>query len=661
MKKLKWAFTGTWVLAVMMITLFAGSVNDVESEDLRSWLPANAESTRALDLAEAQFPSNDPEDLLLIYARDSGLTEADKAAVTADAAALGVRIPPQPSDDGKAMLLIMPFEPAKSTLEAVRSVVADAQPSGLTARLTGAPAAEADFDQAFDSLDTTLLVVTVGVVAVLLLVTYRSPVLLFIPLLCAGIASLTAGGLVYWAAKNFGLVVDPQSAGILTVLVFGAATDYAMLLIARYREELHLHADRHRAMGLALRRSLPAIAASAATVVLALLTLLFADLNSTRGLGPVAAIGIVSALAVMTTLLPALLVVCGRWAFWPVIPRYTPDVQPESAPAGFWNRLAGFVSRHPRAIWMSTAAALLAVAFGATSLTAGLRQADSFTTKPESVAGFELLAKHYPAGSAEPVDVFVPATSGQAAAAKLSAVAGVHHVEETEVRGQWARIPVVLSVDPDGTEAEQTVAHLRETVHSLDAQGLVGGSIAQRLDQSTTMDRDLRIVLPLILLVVLIVLIVLLRSLIAPVLLLASVVLSFGAALGLSAGVYHLMGFPAIDKTVLLNGFLFLVALGVDYTIFLMTRAREEIASVGHREGITKALGVTGGVITSAGIVLAATFSVLAVLPIVFMVQLGVLVAVGVLLDTFVVRSLLVPALLLHVGPRSWWPSKLAS
>ncbi len=670
--KWKWPALGIWLLVAAAGTVFAGSLTEVESTDVRAWLPANAESTRAIDLAEKEFTSAEPEHLLIVYARATGLTEADNAAVAQRAAQLGAA-GPVPSEDGKALMLVLPLT-GDRTLEQVRASVA--APEGMVAKVTGGPAAEADFDEAFDSLDTTLLLVTVSVVALLLLLTYRSPVLLVLPLISVGVASQLATAIVTFSAKNLGLVVDPQSAGILTVLVFGAGTDYAMLLISRYREELRRNDNRAQAMTTALRRSFPAIAASAATVILALLALLFADLNSTRGLGPVAAIGIACALLTMTTLLPALLLLGGRWVFWPAIPKPSTPTPPTPAPptltpplpapatsapstpapqapaaatsalstlagVGVWGRVAAFVAGHARAVWALTALALASASLGASTLSIGLREADSFTTKPESVVGFELLATHFPAGSSDPAEVYLPSGSAQRAAQAIAAVPGVDHVEEAEQGGAWTRLPVVLSDDPGGAQAEQTVTRIRETVRAVDAAALVGGTTAQRLDQEATMDRDLRVVIPLILLVVFAVLVVLLRAVVAPLLLLASVVLSFGAALGTSAVILHLIDFPTLDKSVLLNSFLFLVALGVDYTIFLMARARED--------GMLKALAVTGGVITSAGLVLAATFAVLAVMPIVFMLQLGVVVAVGVLLDTFVVRSLLVPALIMDV------------
>lgn len=671
MRLLKWPSLAAWILIAVVASMFAGKVGDVETNDIRTWLPATSESTRALDLAEAQFAADEPANLLVVYARPGGLTDADRAAAQADAAALaglaaGPVAPPIPSDDGAALLLVVPLSPAQVAEETIPGVLADVRevvqeqlPEGLAARLTGGPAAAADFDAAFDSLDETLLMVTVAVVAVLLLLTYRSPVLLVLPLLAVGVASQLANGLIYLCARYLGLVVDGASAGILTVLVFGAGTDYALLLISRYREELRRHADRHEAMRLAMRQSLPAIAASAATVILSLLTLLVADMNSTRGLGPVAALGIASALLTMTTLLPALLVLVGRWAFWPLIPRYDPASAPTEA-AGLWQRIAAFVARRARTVWVVTALLLAALTLGATGLSTSPAGAGAFVTKPESVVGFEQLAEHYPAGSGDPVEIYTPAATAAAVTAAVTGLRGVDHVQQTEESGAWARIPVILADDPSGPQARDTVERIRDAAHAITPEALVGGATAQELDQDTTMDRDLRLIIPLILAVVLGVLILLLRALIAPIVLLASVVLSFGAALGASTLIYRAVGFPQVDKTVLLNGFLFLVALGVDYTIFLMTRAREEVAVLGHARGVPRALAVTGGVITSAGLVLAATFSVLTLMPIVFMMQVGVLVGVGVLLDTFVVRTLLVPGVILHVGRRSWWPGGLA-
>jgi len=657
MRILKWTALGAWLLLavfaliVVAASTVAGRVGDVQTNDLRNWLPATADSTRAIDIAQTRFTSGEPENLLIVYARDSGITGQDRAAVAADSAALGGGQAP-PSRDGKALLLLVPLTPDQldegtlpGVLDRVTKVVNDGLPDGLQTRLTGGPAAAADFDAAFDSLDVTVLAVTAGVVALLLLLTYRSPVLLLLPLIAVAAASRLANALVYLCAKHFGLVVDGASAGILTVLVFGAGTDYALLIISRYREELGRHENRYEAMRLALRQSLPPIAASAATVILALLTLTFAEMNSTRGLGPVAAIGIASAFVAMTTFLPAMLVLAGRWAFWPFAMRP--------------SRVSwGFAARHPRPVWMATAVGLAALALVATGLTTAQSREDTFVTKPDSVAGFELLAAHYPAGASAPAMVYTPTGDVPAVSRALQQVPGVASVGQAEAGGAgWSRLPVTLADDPSGADARRTVARMRQAAPA----AVIGGETAEKLDQDAAMDADLRLILPLILLVVLAVLIVLLRSLLAPLLLLASVVLSFGAALGASLLIFRALGFPNVEKTVLLNGFLFLVALGVDYTIFLMSRAREEVAAVGHREGVTRALAVTAGVITSAGVVLAATFSVLGLMPIVFMMQLGILVAVGVLLDTFVVRTLLVPGLALHIGPRVWWPHRVGT
>ncbi|GIJ75222.1 MMPL family transporter [Virgisporangium ochraceum] len=675
-RRTKWLVVAGWLVVVALATVVAGRIGDVETNDSRNWLPASAESTRALDLAEREFTADEPEYLLLLYVRGTGVTDADREKARADAAALGDlgQMPP-PVEESTAILVRVPLTAEQASEENVGPIVdrvrgqVTGAPAGLTVWVTGGPAIGADFEAAFDSLDTVLLLVTAGVVALVLLVTYRSPLLLLVPLACVGAAIALSQALVAASAEYGGLVVDGASASILTVLLFGAGTDYALLLISRYREELRHEPDRHVAMRHALARSVPAIAASGATVILALLALLLADMNSTRGLGPVAAIGIGSALLAMVTLLPAVLVVCGRWVFWPAVPKARAEGAPGAeggvraggvaASAGGWERVAAVVARRPRAWWVGTAVVLAALTAGVATLSTGLPLSASFVTTPDSVRGMAELGRHFPAGSGSPTEVYTRADRQAAVTAAVERVAGVAEVggPEPSNNGALVRVPLVLDADADSARARATVGDVRAAVHAADPAALVGGAAAEGLDADTTMNRDLRVVLPVILAVVLLVLVVLLRAVVAPLLLLASVVLSFGAALGASALIFHLIGFPQVDNSLLLNSFLFLVALGVDYTIFLMTRAREETARLGHARGVPHALAVTGGVITSAGLVLAATFSVLAVLPLVFMMQLGIAVAVGVLLDTFVVRTLLVPALVLDVGPRSWWPS----
>nr|AEM44256.1 MMPL domain-containing protein [uncultured bacterium] len=668
-RRAKWGTVALWLLLALSL---AGQGGEDSGSDTDA-LPAGAESTKAVELADRDFPP-EPEQLLLVYARDSGITPADRAAATADAAALrpfaaGEIPPPIPSGDGDALLVLVRLAPEHAdsarigdTLTTAREALAAGRPDGLDARVTGGAAASTDFSEAFNSVDTTLLVATVVVVAVLLLLTYRSPILLLIPLLSVALASQLASAVVTLLSKYGGLVADDISGGILTVLIFGVGTDYALLLISRYREELARHEDRHEAMRIALTRAVPAIAASAVTVILALLALTLAELNSTRGLGPIGAIGIACAFLVMTTLQPALLVLCGRWIFWPRAPRFQPHGT--VAKPGLWARAAGAVSRHSRPIWLAAALLLAAASLGVTQLSTGLERSEAFVTKPDSVLGQELLAAHFPAGATGPSEVFAPAASAERVAAAARAVPGVAQVGTedamTSRSGDWVRYPVVLGDGPQTQAAEGTVDRLRAAVHDVDGAVLVGGTTAERLDVDAAMNRDLRLILPFTLLIVLAVLMVLLRAVVAPLLLLASVVLSFAAALGAAALVFHAIGHPTIDRVVLLYGFLFVVALGVDYTIFLMARAREETAALGHAKAVERALATTGTVIISAGLVLAGTFSVLSVMPIVFMVQIGVLVAIGVLLDAFVAASLLVPSLVTATGRRTWWPGRLA-
>jgi RND superfamily putative drug exporter len=671
-RRAKWGMVAAWLLLAVLALTLAGQSGEDSGSDTDA-LPANAEATKAVELADRDFPA-EPEQLLLVYARDSGVTPADRAAAADDAEALrrfaaGEIPPPIPSADGDALMVMIRLAPEHSdsarigdTLTAARDTLAAGRPDGLDARVTGGAAASNDFSEAFNSVDTTLLLVTVVVVAVLLLLTYRSPILLLIPLLSVGLASQLAAAVVKLLSEYGGLVADDISGGILTVLIFGVGTDYALLLISRYREELTRHENRHEAMRIALTRAIPAIAASAVTVILALLALTLAELNSTRGLGPIGAIGIACAFLVMTTLQPALLVVCGRWIFWPRTPRFQP--YETAAKPGAWARVAAAVSRHSRPIWVVSALVLAAASLGMTQLSTGLERGEAFVTKPDSVLGQELLAAHYPAGATGPTEIFAPAASADRVAAAARTVPGVAHVDTEDATtsrgGDWVRYAVVLGDGPETGAAEQTVERLRAAVHDVDGAVLVGGTTAERLDVDDAMNRDLRLILPLTLLIVLAVLMVLLRAVVAPLLLLASVVLSFAAALGAATLVFHAIGHPTIDRVVLLYGFLFVVALGVDYTIFLMARAREETAALGHAKAVERALATTGAVIISAGLVLAGTFAVLSVMPIVFMVQIGILVAIGVLLDAFVAASLLVPSLVTATGRGTWWPGRLA-
>jgi RND superfamily putative drug exporter len=663
---------GVWLLLTALAAPLALKLTDVQDNGALLALPAGAEAVRATARAQSAFPGAGDQVAVAVYARDSGLTDADRAKVEADRAHFAAhardgRVPPAaPSPDGQALLLTFPLggdaDAQAAAAGEVKRRLAQDVPAGLATGLTGSAGAGSDVFDAFDGMDGTLLLVTAAAVTLLLLVAYRSPVLWLVPLVAVGMASQVASAAVYLLARYAGLVVDLQSQSILTILVFGVGVDYALLLIARYREELHQHADRRAAMALALRRSFPAVAASAATVAAALLCLLAADLPGTRGLGPVAAVGVLAALAAMTTLLPALLVVCGRWLFWPFVPR--PDGAATLAQHGGWSRVAAFVGRRPAAVWIGSALALAALSLGATNLSVGIPLAEMFTKEVGSVTGQRLVARHYPGGSSAPAEVYAAAGAGDAVAAAARGVAGVVEVAAPQPSpdGWWVRVRAVLADAPDTEAAARTVQRLRSAVHAVPgADALVGGEAATELDAERAATRDNWVLMPLVLVVVLVILVGLLRAVVAPLLLVASVVLSYAAAMGAAGLILVLLDRPNLFHGLPLQAFLFLVALGVDYTIFLMTRAREEVAAAGHRVGVLRALTVTGGVVTSAGLVLAATFAALAVLPLVPSVQIGIVVAVGILLDTFVVRSLLVPALALHVGPVVWWPGRVAA
>ncbi|MGS2617196.1 MMPL family transporter [Micromonospora sp. LZ34] len=674
-RRSKYALLVFWLILISAAGPLALKLTEVQENDTLGALPAGVESSRAVQRAEAAFPDSQAPLAIAVYVRDGGLTDADRAKADADRAAFapyadGGQPPPVvPSEDGRALLLSFPVagdgERRAAAVTDIKQRLAADTPAGLRTALTGPAGAEDDVFDAFGGMDSALLLATAATVALLLLVTYRSPVLWLIPLLTAAFANQLASAVVYLLARHAGLAVDFQSQSILTVLVFGVGVDYALLLIARYREELRRHADRHAAMAVALRRSLGAIGASAATVAIGLLCLLAAQLPSTRGLGPVGAVGIVAALLAMTTLLPAVLVLFGRWLFWPFVPRYTPDAAAADVATDHrvWRGIAGLVGRRPRMVWIGTAAALVALSFGIGNLSIGLPGDETFTREVGSITGQRMIEAHYPSGTVAPADILATAdTAGQVVTA-AAAVPGVAEVgaPERSPDGRWVRIAAVLADTPDSDAALATVDRLRTAVHAVPgAQALVGGDSAYLLDEERTVSRDNRLVVPLILAVVFVILTVLLRALVAPLLLLASVVLSYLAAMGAAGLILDAMGHAKLFVGIPLQTFLFLVALGVDYTIFLTTRAREEAALLGHRQGVLHALSVTGGVITSAGVVLAATFGALSVLPLVPSVQSAVIVGVGVLLDTFLVRSLLVPALALEVGPRTWWPSALA-
>ena len=692
-----------WFLLTGVFGPLFGKLSSVQENNNSSFLPKGAEATQASELIQT-FSGKDsfsipalvlfegkatPENLAAINAHLDAigeLTLAGTAAKITDYLAPGQRITAFPSEDGKAILASVPLDGNSLTkllpneepvlpaiVEALREDLGPlAKENNLTAYVTGPGGIFGDLFGAFGDIDSTLLLTTLGVVAVILIVVYRSPILWIIPLLSALFALSTAGGIVYLLAKNDIIDVDGQSQGILSVLVIGAATDYALLLIARYREELHLHENRFDAMRAAYKGVWEPILASGSTVAISLLVLLFSQLTNTAGLGPIGAIGIACSVITILTLLPALLLLFGRWIFWPRRPDFDGEDQ---VLGGVWSKLGNTIGRSPRKAWVVTGVILLAFAFTSTTLKAdGIGTVDSFTTNPESVVGQKLLLTHFPGGEGDPTQVVVNVDKLDAVAAAVKNAPGVSSVvplldgfaipggpvPEIKVVNNKAILNVTLDKAPDSVEASNDIPEIRKLAQQVDPTALVGGTSAVSYDIRSANDRDNKTIIPIILIVITIILGLLLRSILSAALLLGTVVLSYFATLGVCALVFnHVFGFEGGDTSFPLFAFIFLVALGIDYNIFLMTRVREESIKLGTRQGVIKGLTVTGAVITSAGIVLAATFAVLGLIPLVPLAQLGFAVAFGVLLDTIIVRSILVPAMVHDIGPKIWWPSKL--
>ncbi len=657
-----------WVGLLVVSGPLAAKLTDAQENDSAAWLPANAESTEVLELQRG-FQPDETFPAFVVYERPSGVAPADLKTATDHAAAIdsldGVDekvAGPFPSDDGKALRIVVPITVGDGGWAALGTAVEEIRDTVDGAEgvyVTGPAGVAADQSEAFEGIDGTLLYAALAVVVIMLLLTYRSPVLWLFPVISAVTALFAAQAVVYLLAEHTDLTVNAQSAGILTVLVFGAGTDYALLLVARYREELRRHTDRHEAMAFALHRAGPAIIASAATVGIGMLCLLAAEMNSTSGLGPVAAVGVGVALLAMVTLLPALLVTVGRWVFWPVRPSFG---SAEPTLDGRWAHAGHAIARRPRTVWLVTCGILAVMALGLFNLNAGvLSNRDAFVDVPESIVGEEVLARHFPAGAGQPVVVIANADQAAQVRDAMAGVEGIASATEPQVGGDLAYLEGTLRAAPDGDAAKETVDRVRDAVHAVDgADAKVGGGTAIILDAERAARNDNLVIIPLVLLVVFLILALLLRAIVAPLVLMGTVVLSFAAALGASALVFkHVFGFNGVDVSFPLFVFVFLVALGIDYNIFLMTRVREEVAHSDPRRGAIAGLAATGGVITSAGLVLAGTFAVLATLPVVFIVELGFTVAFGVLLDTIVVRAVLVTALNLDLGRWMWWPGRL--
>ncbi|KRE79248.1 MMPL family transporter [Arthrobacter sp. Soil763] len=699
---LRWLVPAVLVVAWLAIAGIGGPtfgrLSEVSSNDQASFLPAGAEATAAQDW-QAKFRDSKEIPAVIVIENDAAFTRTQLGEAAAlkgkleELRAGSTVIGPIPSEDAKAVQFVVPIassDEVKEVVKELRDEVAAAAPDGMRTYVTGPAGLTADLAGAFAGIDGILLLVALAAVFVILLVVYRSLLLPITVLFTSVFALCAAILLVFGMAKLGWIQLNGQSQGILSILVIGAATDYALLYVARFREALTHTTNRTGAALTAWKAAWEPILASGATVIIALLCLLFSDLNSNKALGPVAAAGILCSLFAALTLLPAMMALLGRTAFWPFRPKLLPETEREpelvtglEGQKGIWRATGSLVSRRPRTVWVASVLLLLVASAGVLQLKAnGVPQTDVILAASNAVDGQDALARHFDAGSGSPAVVVAEEAKAQEVLEKVKASDGVGDAyllaegnvpivpgapgapgappATPSVRDGKVLINATLNYAADSNEAENVVVSLRHDLKKIDSGALVGGVTATALDTNTTAQRDLVTIIPVVLAVILVILMLLLRSVLAPVLLVASVVLSYGAAMGVSAVVFNnIFGFPGADATVPLFGFVFLVALGVDYNIFLMSRVREESLKHGTRPGILRGLGVTGGVITSAGVVLAATFAALGVIPIMFLVQLAFIVAFGVLLDTVLVRSLLVPALAYDIGPRIWWPSKL--
>jgi RND superfamily putative drug exporter len=649
----------SWVLALLVVVvsgaLMALIGDDASSQQSPVPVPTSAESARA-DALRAQFPGGDRVTAIVVVSRRDGdaLSPADLAAVHQG--------PLQLSNGRFAGVAVVPMDANLSgfalndAVKSVRDAATRDVPPDLRVEVTGGPAFGADIANSFSGANITLLAVTASVVALLLIVTYRSPVLWLVPLAVIAFADRAAAVIGSALAEAVGMQPDGSTSGITSVLVFGAGTNYALLLISRYREELGRDDSPRTALDVAVRRAGPAILASNATVVLALITLVFAASPSTRSLGVQAASGLLVAAVFVLLVLPPLLALFGKRLFWPFIPHVGTKPATES---GVWHRIAEGVALRPGIVATVAVAALAALCTGLLTTPTGLSQTEQFRVQAESVSGYQTLAAHFPSGLTDPTRVIGPTDRAAEIQRAITDTNGVvSAIPGGQSTGGLSRWSVILNSEPASADAFKTIDALRDSTHAVDPSVLVGGSDAQARDASAAASRERLVIVPLILVVVLIVLYVLLRSALAPLVLVAVTVLSALAALGLGGWAsVHLFGFPALDNTAPLFAFLFLVALGVDYTIFLVTRAREETPEHGTQDGIVRAVSATGAVITSAGIVLAAVFCVLGVLPLIVLTQIGIIVGLGILLDTFVVRTVIIPALFTFIGPRIWWPA----
>jgi len=670
----KYLLFAGWLIAIFFAfaTQLPTKFTDAEKNESSSFLPGDAESTKALEVTE-KLQGGEQAATVVVYRRDGGLTADDRAKIASDRGKLNTKrfrnttpfAAPIFSQDDTSALMVNQIEGDGESdtlldpVDSYRETVSDPG-GGLEVKVTGAAGYSADAIKVFENINGTLLLAAGLLVFVLLILIYRSPLLIWIPLFAVIFAEIASES-VGWLLTEAGITVNGQSSSILSVLVLGAGTDYALLLVSRYREELRRHEDKHEAMALALRTAGPAIFASGMTVIAGLLCLSLAEVNGTSGLGPIGAIGIAVAMVSMLTVLPAMLTITGRAFFWPFVPRFGEQGADETH--GAWRRVAEKVAGSPRRVWIGGLVLLLVLAVGNLNFSNGLNTGNSFRGEVESVEGQKLLEKGFPAGANAPTDVIVQDREKVPAVTRaLQGTEGVEQVRPVAEGAEGTLLQATLTPEPYSTEAFDLVPGLREAVKRAGGQSsLVGGPTAIEHDLRESAARDTRLIVPIAVLVVFLILVALLRALVLPLLLIGTVIVSFAAAMGVGSVVFDVIfGFPGADPSLPLFAFVFLVALGIDYNIFLMTRAREETLGHGTRAGMLRAVAVTGGVISAAGIVLAGTFSVLAVLPLVFLTEIGFVVAFGVLLDTFLVRSVLVPALVFDIGTKVWWPSTLA-
>ena len=667
-RRARWVILAVWLVAAAALGSFQAKLQDATTNDPASFLPASSESTQVLHLLQDRFRNGRTTPALLVWQREDGLTARDRAAIRTTLA--GVRgldlsgaLPPTPLEvapDGRLAASAVPLtvddiEQIEPAVERLRTTVDDGRPPGLRAWVTGPAGITVDAVQVFGQIDVTLLAATTAIVLVLLLLIYRSPVVAVIPLVVVALAYAVAAGIVYLLVEAAGLVVNGQTTGILIILMFGAGTDYCLLIVSRFREELRRHAAADDAMAAALRHASPAILSSGATVVCAMLVLLLADLRTFRSSGPVLALGVATTMLAGLTLLPALLTIVGRRAFWPFVPREG-SRDPEGGRA--WRAIGERVAARPAIVGGAAALALAAAAVGNVVDLPGLSLGSGFRGSVESIEGQRALAASLPEGAAAPTDVVAPAGEAAPTAARLRRVPDVVSVRRvgTSDDGSLAHLQATLASDPYGDGAIAAVSRLRAAA----PDALVGGPTAEEADTRATTRHDEKLIVPVTLAAILVILVLLLRAVVAPLYLIASVVLSFAATMGISYACFRwLFDAPGSDASLPLFVFLFVVALGVDYNIFLMSRVREEVGRTDVHTGILHGLERTGGVITSAGLILAGTFAVLMLLPLEQLFQLGFAVAVGVLVDTFVVRTLLVPAIAFLLGSASWWPSRV--